>query len=77
MMACGHAPNGKDTKTGGPVCVICQCDKFLPIDPDLAGREAECIMCTSKQTSNVKLPFFNYLYPQNNDRFYCGCRGWD
>ena len=89
MMKCGHAANA--TSHGSPVCAICAgltLDAEIIVDtPDLTGRQARC-GCGRLVSSSVDLAFFEYLGPgsgsavktrgpQQYDRFYCGCRGWD
>jgi uncharacterized paraquat-inducible protein A len=77
MMTCGHSPNGKDAVTGKQVCVICQCDTFADA-PSLEGRKASCCYgCGAKADSSEKLPFFEFKPSQKEDKFYCGCRGFD
>lgn len=80
MMKCGHAANA--TKEDKPVCVICYgisegADVIDDTPPSLEGREAHCSDCNRVVKSNSDLPFFSYRPEQKQDRYYCGCRGWD
>jgi hypothetical protein len=81
MLKCGHAANAKCD--GKPVCVICfginpGADEIADA-PNLTGREAKCD-CGRVVPSSTDLPFFQYgswSGKSAQDRFYCGCRGWD
>src|SRR5215467_7499998 len=63
MMACGHAANAVDMKTGQPVCAICvglTADaQVTATAPDLTGRRARCT-CGKSVPSKLTLAFFEY-----------------
>lgn len=80
LMKCGHTAQGVDEK-GRPVCAICAGIKegWNEIEvnkPSLAGRTARCL-CGREVPSSYNLPFFEYQENKGQDRYYCGCRGWD
>ena len=80
LMKCGHAANAVDGQ-GRPCCVICigiNAGAVVPADemPDLSGRKA-CCGCGCTVDSSLKLAFFEHLPALPQDRFYCGCMGWD
>lgn len=86
LMACGHAANATNVKTGQPACAICVgihagAETVAASPPDLLGRHARCIGCRnvtpSDAPSSLSLPFFQYHPEQDFDAFYCGCFGWD
>jgi len=81
LMKCGHTASGKDSQ-GSPVCVACigiypgarQIDEN---PPSLTGRSAKCVYCGKKVTSKLSLAYFQSRINQEEDRYYCGCKGWD
>ena len=76
LMTCGHAANA--TCEGKPACVICNCTEVSKEKPSLKGRNAKCGYCQKTVDSNWNLPFFELSKNHNrNDRYYCGCRGWN
>ena len=92
LMECGHVAQGKDSRSGAPVCAIC-----IGISPGatkvakectdpkdgLEGRKAKCSGHTSSKgrigicESKWTLPFFCYQPDKEFDSYYCGCYGWD
>lgn len=76
MMKCGHVAQGQVSKTGQPVCVICDCYEVAEEEPDLTGRMAKCPYCGHMTPSQMTLPFFGHRPDHENDDYYCGCRGW-
>lgn len=80
LMQCGCRAQGKSK--GKPVCVV-----HLGLDPraeliaetpKLEGRTAHCCYGTHGTVpSSLKLPFFEYRPESPQDRYYCGCHGWD
>lgn len=80
MMKCGHAANAE--RNGKPVCVI-----HFGLTPDaeivdgemnLTGRFAHCGYGPhARVPSSTSLAFFEYKPDQDEDRYYCGCYGWD
>ncbi len=81
MMKCGHAASAKNMK-GEPVCVICfgttkAGEEIDNNPPDLNGRTARCTYCAKTEPSSANLAFFAYHPEQEQDRFYCGCKGWN
>jgi hypothetical protein len=79
MMKCGHAANA--TTKGKPCCAICTGIRsgWNEIDehaPSLDGRMAKCT-CGKTVPSSMSLAFFENCPDKPNDRFYCGCYGWD
>lgn len=83
LMKCGHSANAIMTGTDGikrDCCAICAPHPTAfeeATTPNLDGRIALCAYCRKEAPSNVDLPFFEYLPAKSNDRYYCGCRGWD
>ena len=81
LMKCGHTANSEkiigDKKI--PYCVICDCDEIEDTKPLLEGRFAVCRDCGRVVASDWNLPFFHYLpdSEEKEDRYYCGCKGWD
>lgn len=81
MMACGHVANATNSKTGELCCAICVgihegAETVVP-GPDLTGRMAKCVYCKSTVPSSLKLAFFESHPDRPQDRYYCGCYGWD
>ena len=81
MMKCGHAANAKKPD-GSPVCVICigikpEAEQVADEPPKLDGRTAKCAYCKSTVPSDTRLAFFEHKPEQPQDRYYCGCHGWD
>lgn len=79
-MACGHVANAEQHINDNvkiPYCAICDCNIIKMEKPNLDGRVAECIYCNNTSPSSFDLPFFEYKEKSTNDRYYCGCRGWD
>ena len=79
LMKCGHTAQGH-TEDGQPCCVICAgihpgAYAIEDKPPELKGRKAKCTMCSKEVESSYSLPFFER--GSNDDRYYCGCRGWD
>ena len=74
-----------------PACIICACiskDPLAPYTPapdppDLTGRTAYCADCKKPTPSAYTLPFFELgrwvkgERKEDEDTYYCGCRGWD
>ena len=85
LMKCGHSANGSRNEKDGsftPCCVSCVgivagADEPAEVQPSLEGRQAKCWDCGYRQDSKLTLAFFEYLPERDEDRFYCGCRGWD
>jgi hypothetical protein len=89
LMKCGHTAQGRESKTGKPVCVICfpKPEASMPEEniPNLEGRMAECCYargrdgkpCRKKVPSSFDLAFFEHRPDQETDLYYCGCWGWD
>lgn len=75
MMDCGHM--GIANSDGKPYCPICDCEHVKKDKPDLHKRNAECVYCGKKVPSSQFLPMFESKPNQENDSFYCGCRGWN
>lgn len=79
LMKCGHTANAE--RSGKPVCLICcgikdGADK-LAEEPDLTNRQARCSYCNKTQQSSINLPFFEHRPDNTEDKYYCGCGGWD
>lgn len=79
LMKCGHTAQGNMFDDGRevPVCVICDCKQVAEDNPSLEGRIAKCSDCNNTEPSKFTLPFFKHQPEQANDRYYCGCYGWD
>jgi len=79
MMKCGHIANSYMLKGDKkiPGCVICNCFEVADSRPSLEGRLAKCSECSNRTPSAWNLPFFKYQEDKDEDRFYCGCHGWD
>jgi len=91
LMKCGHVAQGYEHMKDGrerPACVIClglTPDAVIveKSTPDLTGRKAYCTYCHKEAESKITLPFFEYgrrwkgEHLTDEDRYYCGCRGWD
>ena len=64
MMACGHAANSVNTKTGQPSCIICigiyPGAETIVVAPDLTNRTSKCSDCGKMAPSRLNLPFFEY-----------------
>lgn len=76
-MKCGHATFATIGPDNIPICPICLC-KDIEAPPVLINRQATCIYgCGSISPSSFDLPFFRYSPELENDRYYCGCEGWD
>ena len=81
LMRCGHSANATN-EDGAPVCVICigltpDASEMAPT-PNLVGRTARCSYGDhARKPSSTDLAFFEYLPDQPDDRYYCGCHGWD
>ncbi len=80
MMKCGHAANAKSN--GKPSCVICVGihTGAMEVDPaptQLVERVAECAYCSKQAPSSLDLPFFEHRPERADDKYYCGCRGWE
>lgn len=86
LMKCGCVAQGTD-ENDRPVCVV-----HIGIHPgatevaagmDFRGRKAFCVYCKSERPSSLDLPFFETgrwqggVKNEEQDTFYCGCRGWD
>ncbi len=82
LMKCGHAANATNGR-GLPSCAICAGltpdAEQIAETPDLTGRMASCFTqrCKSFVPSSLDLPFFEYRPDKAEDKFYCGCLGWD
>lgn len=77
FMACGHTANTINS-SGEPFCVICYGEPEATIvitPPNLIGRKARCV-CGKVTDSKIDLPFFEYV-PYGDDKYLCGCEGWD
>ena len=83
LMKCGHVANSYLCTDDGeykPACAICTCtevEKDVEDSYGLEGRTAKCCYCNKPTESSWKLPFFEYKPDKPNDRYYCGCYGWD
>lgn len=85
VMKCGHTANAKKLGTKEPVCLICLgrtkdaeiVDREATGTEGLEGRKARCPYCGKERDSKWELPFFDYKSKEENDSYYCGCRGWD
>lgn len=81
IMMCNHIANGINSKTGEPVCVICNESRTRIDAVSLSNREAVCVGCKyekpTRANSSVDLPFFKYRPDEETDSYYCGCWGWD
>lgn len=82
LMKCGCRANAVDGRTGAPSCAIhagLTPDAEIVADtPDLTGRFAHCSYGRhGRKPSSLALPFFIYQPDAEEDRYYCGCRGWD
>jgi hypothetical protein len=81
MMKCGCAANcqmARDGKNYKPGCGIHQCDEPADNPPNLEGRTAVCQYGLHHPVpSSLDLAFFVYRPNEKNDRYYCGCHGWD
>jgi hypothetical protein len=55
---------------------VTYCDEIVDLR-HLAGRVAFCGITCYSRSSSPDLPFFEYHKDSPNDRYYCGCRGWD
>jgi hypothetical protein len=80
-MKCGCAANAKIGPLDGKMvdgCAVHDCVEAAVPQPDLTNRSAHCDTCKkSKADSSSKLPFFKYQPLFSNDKYYCGCRGWE
>jgi hypothetical protein len=80
LMDCGHSQNAKK-EDGSPYCAICDCSVAMAAAPDLSHRKALCLYhgskCHSEAESSESLAFFEHLPDSEDDRYYCGCWGWD
>jgi hypothetical protein len=80
LMKCGHVENAR-TENGDPCCVICMCtevEKEVSESYGLEGRTAKCVYgCDHGTPSKWTLPFFEYRPNEKQDKYYCGCWGWD
>jgi len=77
LLKCGHYPNATD-KDKKPCCVICNCNEFVPEQPNLKGRMAKCCDCGRLTPSDSNLAFMlSYRPNEKYDSYYCGCKGWD
>lgn len=79
MMACGCAANAIMAIEGVDyhACVIHGTVDIMDIAPSLEGRKARCDYCHKTVDSRMTLPFFRHEPNYAEDRYYCGCRGWD
>jgi hypothetical protein len=86
LMACGCRANAVLPGTSSPACAIHDCFTVLSDRPNLFGRIAKCTYyprggkygkCQEPQPSDLTLPFFEYRPNGEEDRYYCGCWGWD
>ena len=83
LMDCGCVSQGKDLKTGKPVCVVHfglgggLGENPAKTQPDSEGRRARCSYGGAEVQSRLTLPFFMYYPDESYDKYYCGCRGWD
>ena len=80
LMECGCVAQG--ISAGKPVCVIHLglvkgADQPV-MPPDLSERTARCSYGKhSVVASSLDLAFFEYLPDEEQDKYYCGCWGWD
>jgi hypothetical protein len=76
LMQCGCRAMAHDNKTGKEICLTHMCEEPMEL-PNLTGREAKCTYCKAVVNSSIGLPFFVLQLDREQDRFYCGCKGWD
>jgi hypothetical protein len=78
VMTCGCVANAIMAIGGEDyhACVIHGTTDIMDT-PSLTGRKARCDYCHKTVDSQVSLPFFRYQQNNDEDRYYCGCRGWD
>lgn len=78
LMACGCRAQGVFGTDDQPICVVHLCRDVAVGEPDLTGRTAFCTYGKhAEQPSSLALAFFRHVPDQPNDRYYCGCYGWD
>jgi hypothetical protein len=79
-MKCGCAAQGTVSRNGKPAvvgCLVHGCTDVAESKPDLTGRVAMCTYGGKPVPSSFDLAFFEHQPNQPNDRYYCGCYGWD
>lgn len=80
LMKCGCVANAKMTNDK-PCCAFhfgFTPDAEIIVEaPNLDGRKAHCCYCKTKADSKLTLPFFESMPDKPEDRYYCGCRGWE
>ena len=84
LMACGCAAQGYELKDGvkRPICLVHLCVDVVDT-VNLEGRTAYCVYCSKSAPSSRKLAFFGRgrwvqgAKTDEEDSYYCGCRGWD
>lgn len=82
VMKCGHSANAT-TADGKPACAICVgirpgAEEIDDRPADLTGRSARCVYGPhGEQPSSYELAFFEHRPSEPQDRYYCGCYGWD
>jgi len=78
LMACGCAATGF-MAIEGKNYFCCPVHGVVDVmeSPELEGRMARCDYCHKTVPSRLTLPMFRYEPNYSEDRYYCGCRGWD
>ena len=90
LLRCGHNGMARHNDAhdglpeGHPSCIpcmglrggACQVDET---PHDYSHRIAKCAYkdCGSTRPSSTSLAFFEYKHSEENDEYYCGCKGWD
>lgn len=78
FMRCGCAAQGTIGNSEKPICLVHDCVEPASA-PDLSGRYAICSYGPphGRVPSKLSLAFFVHHPDDEEDRYYCGCYGWD